>query len=180
MPVIEKGDGPLDPPRLPHGYTNSTVSDGRTVIKRYLGPNPRERQQGEVAALKALAGLLPVPTVLDQTEGEITLALVKGEPGQELLEKAPELVLRSVGQTARRLAEVDISRLTGLETVPPGTVLVHGDFGPQNMLFGSTAEPTAVLDWELAHVGDPVDDVAWAEWIVRTHHPHLLLSLIHI
>jgi aminoglycoside phosphotransferase (APT) family kinase protein len=57
-------------------------------------------------------------------------------------------------------------------------VLVHGDFGPQNMLFDEvTAEATAIVDWELAHLGDGVDDLAWAEWIVRTHHPHLVGSL---
>ena len=55
---------------------------------------------------------------------------------------------------------------------------MHGDFGPQNLLLDpSTVEPTALLDWEFAHVGDPVEDVAWAEWIVRTHHPDLVPAL---
>lgn len=32
---------------------------------------------------------------------------------------------------------------------------------------------TAVLDWEWAHP-DPVEDLAWCEWIVRMHHaPHV-------
>jgi aminoglycoside phosphotransferase (APT) family kinase protein len=31
-------------------------------------------------------------------------------------------------------------------------------------------EVSAVLDWEFAHEGDPLDDLAWAEWIVRMHH----------
>ncbi len=29
---------------------------------------------------------------------------------------------------------------------------------------------TAVLDWEWAHAGDPVEDLAWCEWIIRMHH----------
>ena len=29
----------------------------------------------------------------------------------------------------------------------------------------------AVLDWEWVHVRDPVEDLAWCEWIIRMHHP---------
>lgn len=39
-------------------------------------------------------------------------------------------------------------------------VLCHGDVGPGNFLFEGT-EVTAILDWEFAHVGDPMDDLAW-------------------
>jgi aminoglycoside phosphotransferase (APT) family kinase protein len=40
------------------------------------------------------------------------------------------------------------------------------------MLFDpETFEVTAILDWEWSHAGDPLDDLAWCEWIVRTHHP---------
>jgi hypothetical protein len=125
-----------------------------------------------------LRDLLPVPSLLGQCEGAITLGLAEGKPGQELLETTPEPVLHALGRMAHRLATVDISRLAGIEATPSGTVLVHGDFGPQNMLFDDrTAEPTALLDWEHAHIGDPVEDLAWAEWIVRTHHAHLLPAL---
>jgi aminoglycoside phosphotransferase (APT) family kinase protein len=51
---------------------------------------------------------------------------------------------------------------------------LHGDFGPQNMLFDEgTTQMAALVDWEFTHAGDPVEDLAWAEWIVRTHQPHL-------
>jgi aminoglycoside phosphotransferase (APT) family kinase protein len=33
------------------------------------------------------------------------------------------------------------------------------------------------VDWEFAHIGDRLTDIAWAEWIFRTHHPHLLGAL---
>jgi hypothetical protein len=78
-----------------HGYTNATFSNGRTVVKRYRGPDAAARQHSEVTALTALADLVPVPPLLDQTKGVITLALIDGQPGQELLEVAPEQVLRS-------------------------------------------------------------------------------------
>lgn len=161
-----------------HGYTNSTATDGRLVVKRYLGPDAEIRQAAEVAALTTLAGRLPVPPLVETADGTITVGLVAGRPGQELLEDRPELVLRAVGQLAAEVAAVDVAGLTGLTTAPGGRVLVHGDFGPQNLLLDdATAEPTALVDWELAHIGDPVVDLAWAEWIVRTHHPHLVSAL---
>lgn len=39
-------------------------------------------------------------------------------------------------------------------------VLVQGDTGPGNFLY-QNGRVTAVLDWELCHWGDPMDDLAW-------------------
>lgn len=39
-------------------------------------------------------------------------------------------------------------------------VFVHGDAGPGNFLFDN-GHLTALLDWELAHPGDPMEDLAW-------------------
>jgi aminoglycoside phosphotransferase len=164
--------------RLKHGYTNATATDGRTVVKRFLGPDAEIRQHNEVVALTALAGVLPVPPVVSAADGELTLGLADGRPGQELLEEQPERVLHAVGRLARRLAAVDLAQVVALDAAPNGTVLVHGDFGPQNVLLDpATVEPTSLLDWEFAHIGDPVEDVAWAEWIVRTHHADLVPAL---
>jgi aminoglycoside phosphotransferase (APT) family kinase protein len=40
------------------------------------------------------------------------------------------------------------------------TALVHGDFRIGNVMFDEHGL-TAVLDWELAHLGDPLEDVGW-------------------
>lgn len=48
--------------------------------------------------------------------------------------------------------------------------LVHGDFSPKNVLTGS--DVGWVLDWEVAHYGNPVFDLAFL-------HAHLLLKAIH-
>ncbi|XKK42318.1 phosphotransferase [Nocardiopsis sp. ARC36] len=54
----------------------------------------------------------------------------------------------------------------------PGQVFVHGDFGPNNVLMEPCGgRVAAVLDWEWAHPGAPVEDLAWCEWVVRTYHP---------
>jgi len=162
-----------------HGYTNATSVDaaGR-VLKRYLGPDAAVRQRRETDALIGLAGSLPVPPVLEQEQGQVVLVLLPGVPGQELLEARPEQVLYAVGQMARRVQHLDPGLVAELTRTGAGTVLVHGDFGPQNMLFDAgTGEVIAVLDWEMVHRGDPVEDLAWAEWILRTHHAGLVGAL---
>ena len=46
------------------------------------------------------------------------------------------------------------------------TVLCHGDAGPGNFLFEGN-RVTSLLDWEFAHIGDPLDDLAWI--VFRSH-----------
>jgi aminoglycoside phosphotransferase (APT) family kinase protein len=46
-------------------------------------------------------------------------------------------------------------------------VLVHGDFRNGNIMFDPQTGVAAVLDWELAHLGDPAEDMGWictASW----------------
>ena len=42
------------------------------------------------------------------------------------------------------------------------TVLVQGDTGPGNFVFDK-GKVTGIVDWEFAHVGDPMDDWAWLD-----------------
>ena len=39
-------------------------------------------------------------------------------------------------------------------------VLVQGDTGPGNFMYAG-GRVVAIVDWELAHLGDPMDDIAW-------------------
>lgn len=50
-------------------------------------------------------------------------------------------------------------------------VFVHGDFAPINVVVDGACHVSALLDFEHAHVGDPLEDVAWWSWVVRHHHP---------
>jgi aminoglycoside phosphotransferase (APT) family kinase protein len=40
--------------------------------------------------------------------------------------------------------------------------VVHGDYRTGNFLFNATGEIRAILDWEMAHLGDPLEDLGWA------------------
>jgi aminoglycoside phosphotransferase (APT) family kinase protein len=43
---------------------------------------------------------------------------------------------------------------------PNDVVLVHGDYKPGNSLIAGE-QITAILDWETAHLGDPLEDLGW-------------------
>jgi aminoglycoside phosphotransferase (APT) family kinase protein len=43
----------------------------------------------------------------------------------------------------------------------PRVCIVHGDYRAGNFLY-SNGRITAVLDWEMVHLGDPHEDIAWA------------------
>jgi aminoglycoside phosphotransferase (APT) family kinase protein len=71
----------------------------------------------------------------------------EGELRRHQLEPLPEL-------------EVVIAWLRARAPAASATVLVHGDFKPGNAQL--SADDTAVmLDWETAHLGDPVEDLGW-------------------
>jgi aminoglycoside phosphotransferase (APT) family kinase protein len=47
-------------------------------------------------------------------------------------------------------------------------VLAQGDTGPGNLMYAA-GKVTAIVDWELAHFGDPMDDIAWLSWRATQH-----------
>ncbi|HAZ17150.1 MAG TPA: phosphotransferase family protein [Acidimicrobiaceae bacterium] len=68
---------------------------------------------------------------------------------------------------------IDFTARWLLDHLPPEgePALVHGDFRNGNLLVAPTGM-AAVLDWEIAHIGDPMRDLGWlctASW--RFGHP---------
>jgi len=62
--------------------------------------------------------------------------------------------------TPKPVFELAISWLRAHEPAPLKRVLVHGDFRLGNFMVDSDGL-VGVLDWELAHIGDPREDLAW-------------------
>ena len=61
----------------------------------------------------------------------------------------------------RPVFELALRWLADHDPGPPGEVtLVHGDFRHGNLIIGPDGV-RAVLDWELAHLGDPMEDLGW-------------------
>jgi len=77
------------------------------------------------------------------------------EKWEGVLERAalePQPVLRAALRWLRRHLPPPAQRI----------VLVHGDYRVGNFLYDPQGEIRGVLDWEMAHLGDPLEDVAWA------------------
>lgn len=60
------------------------------------------------------------------------------------------------------IMEAAIRRLYRWQPVASKLALVHGDFRAGNFLYDDEGRLQAVLDWEMAHCGDPLEDLAWS------------------
>jgi aminoglycoside phosphotransferase (APT) family kinase protein len=73
-------------------------------------------------------------------------------------------------ESVRLEANPELALIRGwlLDRAPdtPRRVLVHGDFKPGNVLIHDR-EVTALLDWETAHLGSPLEDLGWVTNPVR-------------
>lgn len=99
---------------------------------------------------EALAGIHSVPL-----EGlpELPLSM-----GRDQLDKY-ETIYRNF-DLPRPVFELAFAWLKANEPEPAAPVLVHGDFRLGNLIVDQNGL-AAVLDWELAHIGDPREDIAW-------------------
>jgi aminoglycoside phosphotransferase (APT) family kinase protein len=96
--------------------------------------------------------------------------------GLDSLSKGPDYASRQLRRWQRQLGERGLAVHPLLKSVadrlstavPPQrvTTLVHGDFKVGNMVLGDGGTIRAVLDWELATLGDPIADLGWllASW----------------
>jgi aminoglycoside phosphotransferase (APT) family kinase protein len=72
-------------------------------------------------------------------------------------------VVRADALTRQPVAEATIRWLERHLPEPSGELcLVHGDYRSGNFLYNSAGEIPALLDWEMAHIGDPLEDLAWS------------------
>ncbi|WP_238586181.1 phosphotransferase family protein [Rhodococcus rhodochrous] len=76
--------------------------------------------------------------------------LERWEAELDRVELEPQPALRFVARWLR----------DNLPPPPERITLVHGDFRPANILVRDGGLDT-LLDWELAHLGDPADDLGW-------------------
>ncbi len=60
-----------------------------------------------------------------------------------------------------RIHELHDSLIEGMPEPGPATV-VHGDYGTHNVMFGPDSTVAAVVDWEIATLGDPMADLGYA------------------
>ena len=105
----------------------------------------------------------------------IGLGEVLADPGESAALAALdewEAVLRR--EQLEAYPEIELAAMWLRSAAPrsPGTVLVHGDFKVGNVLL-KNGRITALLDWELAHLGDPHEDLGWVTQPLRTREHYI-------
>lgn len=123
--------------------------DGESIARKLLRDDEyataRTRVAGQCGAILAAVHRIPVAVlgdleVADPVEGTRTMLDGLGEP-----HPAFELALRWLDRN---------------RPVAGPVAVVHGDFRTGNLLVDAEGV-TAVLDWELVHLGDPMEDLGW-------------------
>ena len=123
---------------------------GETIARKILRDDTyREARQRLVADLgRALAGV-------HRIDPADTNGLVEADPLQALRER-----LDQIGQSHPTF-ELAFKWLDEHRPPAPGrTTVVHGDFRLGNVIVDASGLG-AVIDWELAHLGDPIEDLGW-------------------
>lgn len=117
-------------------------------------------------AKEFLALLVQIQAVAWQPLGlDKTLGLPEGSPaGAELAHWEAEF--RRVQLEPQPELDYVLAWLQARAPTAETLVLVHGDFKPGNALIDGT-RISAKLDWETAHLGDPLEDLGWITNPVR-------------
>jgi aminoglycoside phosphotransferase (APT) family kinase protein len=137
-----------DPSALGYGYLISARVPGETIPRRILrssAPGARQRLLAQsAAALAALHSADPDS--------------VPGLPVYDPLVLWPDW-MDALGQPSA-VFEVALRWLLKNRPAPHRAAVVHGDFRLGNLMVDDSGL-AAVLDWELVHRGDPLEDLGW-------------------
>ncbi len=145
--LVTSGDA--DPDVLGTGFLVMHRVAGETIARKILRDEPyayaRSVSVGQMG--EALAKLHSAPV-------ESVVGLEHVDP----LKKYRD-VLDDIGHASATF-ELAFRWLQAHQPAPVADVIVHGDFRLGNVIIDENGL-AAVLDWELAHLGDPAEDMGW-------------------
>jgi aminoglycoside phosphotransferase (APT) family kinase protein len=127
-----------------------TWVDGEAIARRIL----RDDQYAEARAV-----LVRQVAEAAARVHRIEVTALPGLPSDEDLVAGQQALLDRLGEPHPAI-ELGLRWLTAHRPTPTGRTLVHGDFRLGNWLVDASGL-AAVLDWELAHLGDPAEDLGW-------------------
>jgi aminoglycoside phosphotransferase (APT) family kinase protein len=139
------------------------------LMDRIDGESLPRRLLRDDAYATARAGMAPVlGTIAARIHGLDTeqpdLAVLPRPPlGRSPARAEVERVTASIQQISVEPHPVlDLAERWLLERAPepPCIALVHGDYRVGNVIFDASGV-RAILDWELVHLGDPIEDLGW-------------------
>lgn len=135
--------------------------EGETIARRLL--RDEEYAEARTVMTGQLARILAAIHRVPLAEHGLEKALPSppsGKPPAETELDRFEQMYRAITPDPHPAFELALRWLR--QRLPPAAqpALVHGDFRIGNVIFGPEGV-RAVLDWELAHVGDPLEDLGW-------------------
>jgi 5-methylthioribose kinase len=152
LAALDGAVGPLGVPRL------RFVDRHRMLLGMDLVPAPARPWKVDL-----LAGRIDLTVVTAVAAGMAALHRrpvpdsLAGAAGRDLFHALrTEPYYRTTAARAPHLAPA-LDRLIGAGVDPAPTTLIHGDLNPKNVLV--TTDSPVLLDWEIAHAGDPAFDL---------------------
>jgi aminoglycoside phosphotransferase (APT) family kinase protein len=124
---------------------------------------------GRIASRDVVSSELARHVPTPDAESAWRLELAKWEKVVDEDELEPQPIVRAAIRWLRRNPPPEARRIA----------VVHGDFRTGNFLIDGSGTIRAVLDWEMAHLGDPLEDLAWALdplWSADREHPGGMLA----
>lgn len=180
------------------GSVRRVERGGRSLVEKRM--SDPARHDTEVLALRALVGSdLPVPEIVEEAPGTILMTHMPGERLDSVGAEERLAGLRASGKLLRRLHELDLP--AGLPPAPDDELIIrryrdaggpalplvvpptrrpvfcHGDWTTGNLL-AIDGTVTAVVDWEAAHVGDPLRELSRAAWGASRDDPRLFDAIV--
>lgn len=151
-----------------------------------------ERVPGEILRGNATPNLTPEQTrALCKSVFDRLIELHQVDPtttGLDEFSRGPGYVARQVAGWTGRYAKARTDNVPDFSTVTrwlsehqPADVasaVIHGDFRLDNIVLSADHRPLAVLDWELATIGDPLMDLgaSLAYWVEADDHPMMRMT----
>ena len=86
------------------------------------------------------------------------------EQGRLVLEFLPGNVPDNIGVFSDAQCVRGMELIRAFHDMTREMSLCHGDLSPCNFVFAD-GMPKYIIDWDACHVGDPLDDVAYALWL---------------
>jgi aminoglycoside phosphotransferase (APT) family kinase protein len=139
-----------------HGPRDDVLGGEWIVMQAVEGTADPKRilhHDGVPAADELLDSVAAALAAVHRMPADEQLAPALGAPLQQL-----RATYDSLGQP-HPVFELAFSEL-GRDRAPAQRAFVHGDFRMGNLLVAAHGV-SAVLDWELCHLGDPVEDLGW-------------------
>lgn len=181
------------------GHVRLVERDGRTLVEKRM--TDAARHDTEFLALTALADVnLPTPEIVEASPGSILMTRM---PGDRLDSVGADERLAGLGASGGLLRRLHAVRPPdGLSNAPDDALIVrryrdadgpalpfivppaelpsvfcHGDWTDANLL-ATDGAITGIVDWERAHLGDPMRELSRAAWAASRKDPRSVDLLV--